>query len=70
MTVEEYEKLFEEQEGRCAICGRDQETKLAVDHDHQTGERRGLLCKQCNVGLGYFRDDTAVLERAISYLNR
>ena len=69
MTVAEYERLFEKQKGRCAICGRSQEgLRLAVDHSHQTGERRGLLCRACNLGLGNFRDDPSALRGAIRYL--
>jgi len=71
MTVVEYDHLFEKQQGRCAICERAQEgLRLAVDHSHQTGERRGLLCRACNLGLGNFRDDPASLQRAIEYLVR
>lgn len=58
------------QGGRCAICRREPEQgrRLAVDHDHATGEVRGLLCKACNTALGMFRDDVASLARAIGYL--
>lgn len=71
MTVMEYDRLFEEQKGRCAICGRSQEgLRLAVDHSHQTGERRGLLCRACNLGLGNFRDDPSALRGAIRYLTQ
>lgn len=55
MTVEDYERLFEKQNGCCAICRihRDKLNRaLDVDHDHKTGEIRGLLCKKCNVALG------------------
>lgn len=58
----------------CAICGsKGTQTKkgifrLSVDHDHQTGEIRGLLCHKCNVSLGNFNDDIGLLERAIGYI--
>lgn len=53
----------------CEICGR-QTDNLHLDHCHSTGNFRGFLCSPCNRGLGDFRDDPAVLERAIAYLGR
>lgn len=51
---------------QCVICGS--EEKLVVDHDHKTGQIRGLLCNHCNRGLGHFRDDPMLLEFAAHYL--
>jgi hypothetical protein len=69
LSLEDYENLVEEQQGRCAICCL--ETKpLAVDHCHNSKKIRGLLCGHCNTGLGKFRDDPARLERAIAYLGQ
>ncbi|MGZ4126862.1 MAG: endonuclease VII domain-containing protein [Actinomycetota bacterium] len=50
----------------CGICGS--QTRLHVDHDHRSGKVRGLLCFNCNRGLGYIRDDVQVLRNAVQYL--
>lgn len=64
--------FLESQGGLCAICGRSEslEQALALDHCHKTGRLRGLLCMQCNTGLGMFRDNPETLQAAIDYLNR
>lgn len=69
--IEEYNQMFEQQEGKCKICGKHQSEfsmRLAVDHCHKTGVIRGLLCVHCNHGLGKFFDDTNLLLKAIEYL--
>lgn len=64
-----YNILFMEQDGKCAICGKVEENcKLALDHDHETNEARGLLCRHCNMGLGFFRDNSGLLDKAMEYL--
>ena len=70
MTLEQYEKLYEKQEGKCAICQKyPRKMRLAVDHDHKTGAVRGLLCKRCNHDLlGSAHDSVEILEAAIDYL--
>lgn len=75
MTLAEYEAMREAQGHRCAICGREETVTawgkvraLSVDHDHETGAIRGLLCAKCNRGLGMFRDDPDVLDQAAEYL--
>jgi len=69
--IEDYDKLLEEQKGKCKICGSCHSTfkrRLAVDHCHDTGKIRGLLCQFCNTGLGNFKDNIELLERAKQYL--
>lgn len=69
ITLEEYNEKFESQEGLCFICKSDNgELMLAVDHNHETGEIRSLLCNKCNLGLGYFNDNCELLQKAANYL--
>lgn len=73
ITQEEYNALFLKQNGQCAICAKyqaDERRSLCIDHNHTTGVVRGLLCENCNRGLGLFRDNTESLENAKIYLNR
>lgn len=75
ITLSDYNDLLLEQNGRCAICGKDRDfggqgNKLHVDHDHKTGSVRGLLCNGCNVGLAHFGDNVNSLSSAIEYLRR
>lgn len=70
ITKAEYDLLCASQDFSCAICD-DQilhPQRLHVDHDHTTGEIRGLLCGKCNRGIGLLRDDPIILEKAIKYL--
>lgn len=71
LTGEQYEALLRFQGGKCFICQKAPRAKrLAVDHDHTTGNVRGLLCRRCNHRLlGSAHDGTEILERAIEYLN-
>lgn len=71
VTAEEYQAIYELQGGKCAICQRatGAKKKLSIDHDHDTGFSRGLLCLPCNRNvLGHARDDIEFFERAIEYL--
>lgn len=67
--VDRYMRLMIQQHGKCAICLREPNGRpLDEDHDHVTGEVRGLLCRSCNTAIGKFGDNPATLERAIDYL--
>lgn len=71
ISVEQYEAMLDRQGSRCAICEHipdEDEKRLAVDHNHDTNEVRGLLCVRCNMGLGYFRDNYHHLISAATYL--
>ena len=77
LTTEDYEILLKKQNGLCAICNRAETSKspidesfrrLAVDHDHETGKVRGLLCASCNNGLGCFKDNIDLLQASVDYL--
>lgn len=75
--LQDYNLLFNKQNGVCAVCNSIETLKhhrsqvtldLAVDHDHKTGKIRGLLCSKCNKGIGVFSDSLDLLNKAISYL--
>lgn len=71
ITHDTYLKMLEEQDNKCAICltsNMDLEKLLSVDHCHTTGKVRGLLCNNCNLALGNFKDSITSLENAIKYL--
>lgn len=76
IDLEKYQQMLLQQNGVCAICGRPEIATyngkirmLAVDHDHKTGEIRGLLCQRCNTVLGSCGDNVALLLQMMSYLN-
>ena len=68
VNLAEYHRLFETQDGRCAICGRTQQRAFDVDHCHKTKAVRGLLCTNCNRMIGHSGDDPDRLESAARYL--
>ena len=68
LTFEEYQQMLQEREDKCDIC-KQVMSKPHVDHCHKTGEIRGLLCAECNHGLGKFGDDTERLLSAVAYLH-
>lgn len=71
LTLIEFNELLAKQDNRCAICsnlikGRN----IHTDHNHITGKVRGLLCKNCNLGIGLFKDNFSLLIRAADYIKR
>ena len=73
ITPQEYDQLFNIQNGECAICGTHQmylDKTLNVDHNHETGKIRGLLCLHCNSTIGYAKENVGTLALIIDYLNR
>ncbi len=71
LTKVEFDNMVLKQKGRCLICNRVPEWRsLHVDHDHTTGKVRGLLCRDCNLGLGNFHDNIVLLQIAIRYLEQ
>lgn len=72
ISHDDYDEIYNAQNGKCAICSTHQSelsVRLVVDHNHDTSEVRGLLCANCNLGLGQFKDNKSILECAIMYLN-
>jgi hypothetical protein len=73
IDVDEYKRLIVLQNNRCAICGTEEAggpyESFKVDHCHDSLKVRGLLCQNCNLGLGHFKDNTEFLQKAIEYLN-
>lgn len=71
ITLEAYNELSFKQNHRCAICGVEKsnlKNGLYVDHNHATGKARGLLCNNCNVGIGNLQEDVSILQKSIAYL--
>ena len=75
ISMVEYEAMSALQGGLCAICGKSEWVTahgklrlLSVDHDHESGQVRGLLCMSCNVGIGKFKDNLELVEKAAAYL--
>ena len=73
LSPEQYDVMYQRQEGCCAICGKHQSSfarRLTVDHCHKTGKIRSLLCGSCNNGLGCYKDDPELLVKAYQYLQK
>ncbi len=82
ITVEYFNRMLLEQKGLCGICGNPETAtrkstsgivrtlQLSVDHNHETGEIRGLLCSKCNLAISYFKEDIKYMANAISYIEK
>lgn len=73
IRLPEYKALYESQKGNCACCGQHESVfkrQLHVDHDHETGKVRALLCTQCNPAIGYLQDSIKRAELVIAYLKK
>ena len=72
LTLDDYDEMYEQQEGRCKICGIEEKyvskQRFHIDHCHETGRVRGLLCSKCNKGLGLFKDNANFLREAAKYI--
>lgn len=69
LTWGDYLEMLARQNHACALCFRSEDVvSLGIDHSHQTGKVRGLLCRVCNAALGQFQDDPALLRRAAIYI--
>lgn len=65
-TEKSYQEFLDNHKRKCALCSSDKD--LVIDHDHATGDVRGLLCSHCNKGLGYFKDNKEALMKGVKYL--
>lgn len=70
ISIERYEELLARQGGVCGICRKPPREPLCVDHSHATGEVRGLLCRKCNTGLGFYDDDADLMAAGGAYLRK
>ena len=72
ITLEQYDEMFENQNGVCMICGgiNSNGRRLAIDHNHETGKVRDLLCGNCNHFIGQAKENIIILQSAINYLKR
>ena len=70
LSHDDWLRLWKSQDGKCAICGKSfrNPSNAYVDHNHKTEKIRGLLCLQCNSGIGFFNDDPGLMAGAIKYL--
>jgi len=70
LTLEQKAQIVKSQNNRCAICSNIFQNKICIDHDHNTGKIRQLLCVACNAGIGNFKENILILKSAISYIEK
>ena len=74
LTLEQYDGMLDKQDSLCALCGEKEtnpkKTNLCIDHDHETGRVRALLCDRCSRGIGAFGDNLDLLHKAVTYLSK
>lgn len=68
LTQDDFNKMFKDQDGKCAICFKESDRTLHVDHCHDTGKIRKLLCSPCNQAIGLFKEDQTIMASAMKYL--
>ena len=71
LEIKDYFLMLDNQKNKCAICGNElisDKRETHIDHNHKTGKVRGILCSQCNRGIGTFDDDATLLQKAVNYL--
>jgi hypothetical protein len=74
LTIKDLQQMEKKQKNRCALCGRkggdNRYTRLVIDHDHENGVVRGLLCRICNVSLGILGDNAVGIAKVLKYLKK
>jgi hypothetical protein len=70
LSPDQYQNLYNDSDGKCYICKEEKDYYLHVDHNHKTGEVRGLLCNHCNRGIGMLKENIDILESAIEYIRK
>lgn len=71
LTIDQYSQLLEKQNRKCAVCKvfNNSQRHFPVDHDHVTGKVRGLLCPNCNMAIGMFKENKEIIKAALDYLS-
>jgi hypothetical protein len=70
LSQSQYDQMLKSQRGRCGICTKKFEGRICIDHSHDTGKVRGLLCVNCNAGIGQFKENPVLIRAAIAFLRK